>query len=118
MHSNKIKTLIRVFIASMLLFMVTSPLLMLRGEWASIVICLVFQSFTTVVISRLCFKIKPWQLFVTILVGGSIIDSAIRICYFTDTLGSLPEYVAILAAVITGYLVFKLINLKSFKNKA
>lgn len=111
MHSNKIKTLIRIFIASMLLFMVTSPLLMLRGEWASIVICLVFQSFTTVVISRLCFKIKPWQLFVTILVGGSIIGSAIKICYFTDTLGSLPEYVAILAAVITGYLVFKFINL-------
>lgn len=118
MHSNKIKTLIRVFIASMLLFLIDSPLMMFGATCASIVTCLVFQSFTTVVISKLCLKVKPWQLLVTILVGGSIIDSVIRICYFTDTLVSFPVFLARLAAVIIGYLVFKLINLKSFENRA
>lgn len=71
--------------------------------------CVIFQAFTTVVIGRLCGRVKPWQLFVTIFIGSSIIDLCIRIRYFTETLGSFRVFVGILVAVVVGYLVFRLL---------
>ena len=49
MHGNSVKILIGVFIASVLLFIVTSPLLMIQTESAAIITCVIFQAFTTVV---------------------------------------------------------------------
>lgn len=109
MHRNKLKILFGVFIASVLLFIVTKPLLMIQTESAAIITCVIFQAFTTIVISRLCGKVKPWQLFVTIFIGSSIIDLYIRIRYFTETLGSFRIFVGILVAIVVGYLVFKLL---------
>lgn len=109
MHGNSVKILIGVFIASVLLFIVTSPLLMIQTESAAIITCVIFQAFTTVVIGRLCVRVKPWQLFVTILIGSSIIDLYIRIRYFTETLGSFRIFVGILVAIVVGYLVFRLL---------
>ena len=112
MHGNSVKILIGVFIASVLLFIVTSPLLMIQTESAAIITCVIFQAFTTVVIGRLCGKVKPWQLFVTILIGSSIIDLYIRIRYFAETLGSFRIFVGILC--LDCFLMLELeINLKS-----
>lgn len=109
MDTNKIRTLIRIFIGSVLFSIITTPLMMIGVEYASIINCVIFQSFTVIMISRFNHKIKPWQLLSTILVGGSMIDVSIRLFYFMDTLVSLPAYLSILFATITGYLVSKLI---------
>ena len=109
MHGNSVKILVGVFITSVLLFIATSPLLMIQTESAAIITSVLFQPFTTVVIGRLCGKVEPWQLFVTILIGSSIIDLYIRIRYFTETLGSFRIFVGILVAIIVGYLVFRLL---------
>ena len=106
---NSVKILVGVFIASVLLFIVTSPLLMIQTESAAIITCVIFQAFTTVVIGRLCGRVKPWLLFVTILTGSSIISLCIRIRYFTETLGSFRIFVGILVAIVVGYLVFRLL---------
>lgn len=99
-----------VFLASMLLFIALSPLMMLGVMQAAIISCIVFQSFTIIALSRLCGKCNPIYLLVVILVGNSIIDLSIRICYFEATMSSFPVSIGEKLSIIAGYLVYKLIG--------
>lgn len=109
MCNSNLKILVFIFIISVLLFILISPMGAVGVSIAAITTCIVFQAFTTIVINKFQKEIKPIYLFVVILFGGSIIDLLIRICYFEDTLSTLPVFLGRVIAVITGYLVFKLI---------
>lgn len=109
MCNNNLKILVFIFIISVLLFIVISPMGAVGVSIAAITTCLIFQAFTTIVISKFQNEIKPIYLFVVILFGGSIIDLSIRICYFEDTLLTLPVFLGRVVAIVVGYLVFKLI---------
>lgn len=110
MHSRRIKILVCVCLVSVLLFIAISPLAMIGIGTVTIVSCVVFQTFTTVILSKFCSQVKPCHLFISILFGGSIIDILIRICYFNDTLSTLPEFLGRVIAIVMGYIVFKLIS--------
>lgn len=109
MNTDKLKTLIRLFIISMVSYMVTSLFMLLR-DYAEMFTCVVYQALTIIVLSQFCKKIKPWEVLVTVLLGSSIIDVPIRIYAFTETLVSLPNSIGRLVAIISGYFVFKLIS--------
>lgn len=110
MHSRRIKILVCVCLVSVLLFIAISPLAMIGIGTVTIVSCVVFQAFTTVILSKFCCQVKPCHLFISILFGGSVIDILIRICYFNDTLSTLPEFLGRVIAIVMGYIVFKLVS--------
>ena len=85
---------------------------MLKTEQATIATCVVFQAFTVLVLSRYCRIVKPEWLMVTILVGSSLVDIPIRICYFSSTFVSLPEFLGRIISILVGYGVFKVIQKK------
>lgn len=93
----------------MLLFVLLSPLRMVGAIQAAIISCVAFQSFTIIMLSRFYRKAQSWCLFIAILFGSSIIDFAIRVCYFEDTMLSFPEFLGRIVSVTAGYFVFKLI---------
>lgn len=110
MSKSEFKIIILIFLASMLLFMVLSPLMMLGTTVATIASCVLFQSFTIIILCKLSGKSKPWHLFVAIMLGSSLIELPIRICYFADTMLSFPVFIAQIISIIAGYLVYKLIR--------
>ena len=105
-----IKYPIWAFLASMLLFIALSPLMMVGVVQAAFISCIIFQSFTIVVLSRLCKKYEPGYLFISILLGASIIDLSIRIYSFEFTMMSFPVSIGEKCSIIAGYLVYKLIG--------
>lgn len=108
--SANFKYYISLFLASMLLFIVLSPLMMLGVVQAAIISCIIFQSFTIITLSQLCKKCNPVYLLIIILVGNSIIDLSIRACYFEATMSSFPVSIGEKLSIIVGYLVYKLIK--------
>lgn len=110
--NKKSKSLIGVFLVSFLLFVVLSPLRMLKMEQATIATCVVFQAFTVLALSRCHSMVKPEWLMIVILVGSSLVDIPIRICYFSSTLLSFPEFVGRVISILVGYGVFKVIQKK------
>lgn len=110
--NKKSKCLLLVFLVSFLLYAALSPLRMLKMEQATIATCVVFQAFTVLVLSRYYRIVKPEWLMVAILVGSSLVDIPIRICYFSSTFLSFPEFVGRIISVLVGYGVFKVIQKK------
>ena len=104
------KYYIFIFLASMFLFIALSPLMMLGVVEAVIISCIVFQSFTIIILSQLRKKCNPVYLLIAILVGNSIIDLSIRACYFEATMFSFPVSIGEKLSIIAGYLVYKLIG--------
>lgn len=105
--NKKSKCLLAIFLVSFLLYAVLSPLRMLKMEPATIATCVAFQAFTVLVLSRYYHVVKPEWLMVAILVGSSLVDIPIRICYFSSTFLSFPEFIGRIISVLVGYGVFK-----------
>lgn len=108
--SVNFKYYISLFLASMLLFVVLSPLMMLGAVQAAIISCIIYQSFTIIILSRLCKKCNPVYLLIVILVGSSVIDLPLRTCYFEATMSSFPVSIGEKLSIIAGYFVYKLIK--------
>lgn len=101
------KYFIFVFMVSMLLYIILSPLMMLGVVQAAIVSCLIFQSFTIIILNRLCCKCSSLLLFIVIIMGASVIDVFIRICCFENTMMSFPVSIGEKLSIVAGYVVYK-----------
>ncbi len=110
MNTFKLKYFVITFILSLLLFIITSPLLAIGVTEANIIGTILFQSFTMFLLTKWGNKCHPLFILLAILLGSSCIEILLRILYFEATLCSLSVFIGHEIAVLAGFIVWKVIS--------
>lgn len=98
------------FLSALLISLLILPIRSVSTQSSTFIGFILFYILTLGLIYFYRKKLSRKQVFLSILIGGSIVQIIVRIIYFEDTIGSLPDFIITILGIVIAYFSYTFSN--------